>query len=208
MTAQRESWQDEDRAKRYAGQTSIGSKLVYAPLAKKIVGSLPLLEDGATVVDLGTGPGHLAIELSRLCPQARIIGLDPSEEMLSIARNNAGKAGISSFEARLGTAEEIPIESGSVDLLVSQSSFHEWENPQQGAAEILRVLKPGGSLILKDYNRAWLSPWKRKLLGLLHPLHMFKFTFEEAAALLRAAGFDWVESQGGGLQWMVQARKR
>jgi ubiquinone/menaquinone biosynthesis C-methylase UbiE len=207
MSEQRQSWQDKESAQHYAKQAGIRAKIVYAPFAKKIVGSVPPLEQGATIIELGIGPGLLAIELSKLCPQAQIIGLDPSEEMLRIARKNAEAAGASGLEVRPGTAENIPLESGSADLVVSQSSLHEWENLQQGIAEIFRVLKPGGSVILEDYNRGWFSPWKRRLVGLLHPLHMFKFTFEEVAALLREAGFEQAEGQGSGLEFVVSGLK-
>jgi ubiquinone/menaquinone biosynthesis C-methylase UbiE len=207
MAGQSETWQDESRAERYGRQNKIGARLVYAPFARKIAQSLVALEDGATIVDVGTGPGLLAIELHKLWPEARIVGVDPSREMLRIATENAGKAGISDFEAREGSAEEIPLAADSADLVISQSSFHEWEDQQQGLGEILRVLKPGGSLILKDFNRAWLSPWKQKLLGLFHPLHMFRFTFQQVEALLREAGFHQVVGQAKGMQWFLRAEK-
>jgi ubiquinone/menaquinone biosynthesis C-methylase UbiE len=127
--------------------------------------------------------------------------------MLEVARENTAKAGLPSFETRQGTAEEIPLESASVDLVVSQSSFHEWEEPKKGLSEIYRVLAPGGSLILKDYNLAWLSNWKRKLIELVHPLHMFKFRADEVATLLREAGFDPVEAKGQGVQYCLHAKK-
>jgi ubiquinone/menaquinone biosynthesis C-methylase UbiE len=207
MAEQSDAWQDENRAGRYGRQNKIGARFVYAPFAKKIAQSLVVLEDGATIVDVGTGPGLLAIELHKLWPEARIVGVDPSREMLRIATENAGKAGISGFEAREGTAEEIPLADGSADLVISQSSFHEWEDQQKGLGEILRVLKPGGSLILKDFNRAWLSPWKQKLLGLFHPLHMFQFTFQQVKALLLEAGFHRVVGQAKGVQWFLRAEK-
>jgi SAM-dependent methyltransferase len=207
MTGPQEPWQDPERAQQYAKQAKLGARIVYAPFARKIAQSLGTLEEGATVVDLGSGPGLLAIELYRLWPQATIMAVDSSREMLQIARENAARAGLSSFEARQGTAEEIPLEPGSVDLVVSQSSFHEWEDPDRGLAEIYRVLKPGGSLILKDYNLAWLSGWKKSLRGLLHSLHMFKFGFDEVTSMARETGFERIQGKGKGMQYFLLATK-
>jgi predicted O-methyltransferase YrrM len=63
MTTQPEPWQDKERAQRHARQTKIGSRIIYAPSTRKIVQSLVTLKEGATMLDLGTGPGLLAIEL-------------------------------------------------------------------------------------------------------------------------------------------------
>lgn len=207
MIEQQELW-DREQARKHAKWMKMGSRIVYTPFARKIVKCLAPLERGATIVDLGTGPGLLSIELNKLLPQAKIIGVDPSSEMLKIARKNADEAEMSNYETRLGRAEEIPIESNSVNLVVTQSSLHEWENPQKGLSEIFRVLKPGGSLILKDYNRGWLSKWKRHLFKFFGHLEMFKFTFEEVVDLLREAGFDEIKGKGRGLELFVQALKR
>lgn len=208
MNGQQEQWQDKKRAGEYAKQRSLTSKLVYAPLARQAVACLEPVIGEQVFVDLGCGPGFLGIELGRLRPRARIIGVDPSNEMLQIARENASVARLLNYEARQGKAEEIPLESGCGDLVISQSSFHEWEDPQRGLAEIYRVLRPGGSMILKDYNLVWLSAWKRKLLGLLHPLHMFKFGFDDVASMARDASFERIQGKGKGLQYFLVATKR
>jgi len=207
MTEQQEL-RGEGKAQKDAKWMKMGSRVVYAPFARKIVKSLTPLERASTIVDLGTGPGLLSIELNKLLPQAKIIGVDLSSEMLKIARKNAHEAGVSNYEARLGRAEEIPMESDSANLVVTQSSFHEWENPQKGLSEIFRALKPSGSLMLKDYNRDWLSPWKRSLFRFFHHLEMFKFTFREVVDLLREAGFDEIKGEERGVQFFVQALKR
>lgn len=207
MNGQQEQWQDKERAGKYAKQRGLVSKLVYARLARQVVACLEPSLGEQIFVDLGCGPGFLGIELGRLRPRARIIGVDPSGEMLQIARENAAMVGLLNYEGRQGRAEEMSLESGCADLVISQSSFHEWEDAHRGLAEINRVLRPGGSMILKDYNLAWLSAWKRKLLGLLHPLHMFKFGFDDVASMARDTGFERIQGNGKGLQFFLLATK-
>jgi ubiquinone/menaquinone biosynthesis C-methylase UbiE len=154
MSLHQERWNDEERARKYAKQSGLVSRLLYAPFAQKGLAYLSPSQLEPTIVDLGCGPGHLAVELARLRPQARIVCIDPSSEMLQLAGQNVVDAGLANCEASLGDAEQIPLESDSVDLILSQSSFHEWRDQQKGLLEIRRVLKPGGSLILKDYNLA------------------------------------------------------
>jgi ubiquinone/menaquinone biosynthesis C-methylase UbiE len=197
----------KEHAESYARWMRVGARFFYAPVAKQVVRLLPPVEAGSTIVDLGCGPGLLSVELCKVMPQARVVGVDPSAEMLEVAERNADRAGVSNYETRLGSAERMPMRSSSVGLVVSQSSFHEWDDRQEGLLEVLRVLEPGGSLVLKDFNRAWLSGWKRALLGRVHHLHMFKFNFSEVADVVRGAGFDDVKGQEGGFQFLVQATK-
>lgn len=206
MSEEKATW-GKEHAESYARWMRVGSRLFYAPFARQAARLLPPVEAGSTIVDLGCGPGLLSVELCKVMPQAKVVGVDPSAEMLEVAERNADRAGVSNYETRLGSAERMPMRSSSVGLVVSQSSFHEWDDPQEGLLEVFRVLEAGGSLMLKDFNRTWLSPWKRALLGRFHHLHMFKFSFSEVAALVRGAGFDEVKGQEAGLQFLVQATK-
>ena len=208
MTQTSESWEDPGRAKDYARWSAISVWLVHRPFAKRISKSLSPLGPVATIVDLGVGPGLLAVELHRLWPAAQIVGVDPSTQMLQIAQQNAARAGMPGFQAKPGRAEEIPLESGSADLVVSESSFHEWQDQRAGLAEILRVLRVGGSVVLKDFDLAWLSPWKCKLLELVHPLGMFRFSLDEAVGLVRDEGFTVTKADGGGMSYLLFATKR
>lgn len=197
----------KEHAESYTRWMRVGARFFYAPFAKQVVRLLPPMEAGSTIVDLGCGPGLLSVELCKVMPQVRVVGVDPSAEMLEVAERNADRAGVSNFETRLGSAERMPMKPGAVALVVSQSSFHEWEDRQEGLSEVFGVLEVGGSLMLKDFNRAWLSGWKRALLGRVHHLHMFKFDFDDVADLVRGAGFDEVGGEDRGFQFLVQATK-
>jgi ubiquinone/menaquinone biosynthesis C-methylase UbiE len=198
----------KEHAESYGRWMRVGARFFYAPFAKQAATLSPPVEAGSTIVDLGCGPGLLSVELCKVMPQARVVGVDPSAEMLEIAEGNADRAGVSNFETRLGSAERMPMKPGSVALVVSQSSFHEWDDPEKGLSEVYRVLEVGGSLMLKDFNRGWLSGWKRALLGRFHHLHMFKFNFDDVADLVRGAGFDEVGGQDRGFQFLVHATKK
>jgi len=180
---------------------------MHAPFARQVGSGLPDGGRGATIADLGSGAGHLIVELHKVCPRACIVGVDPSEEMLRMAQEYTAAAGLTDCEVEQGTAEDLPLASDSVDLLITQSSFHEWEDQAAGLAEVYRVLKPGGVVFIKDYNRAWLAPWKRAVLGRLHHLEMFRFDPQEVARLLRDAGFADVGTRAKGMQFVAQARK-
>lgn len=216
MSEYQEKHWDKEGAEHYARWGKLASRFYYAPSARRIVANMGPVGDGLTIIDLGTGPGMLSIELSKLLPQAKIIGVDPSAEMLKVARKNAEESGISDYETRSGRAEEIPAESNSIDLVVSQLSLHEWEDAQRGIREVFRALKPGGSFIVRDFNRDWLSTWKAGLVKFLstmmresseNHLKMFRFNIEDVLGMLREAGFSQIKGNGRGLLLFAHASK-
>jgi len=198
---------NKEHADSYSRWMRIVSRVFYSRFAQVILKSLPSIAQGATVVDLGCGPGLLSIELCKLLPNARIIGVDPSAGMLEVARRNADEAGVANYDTRLGAAEQVPLKPNSVNLVVTQGSLHEWDSVEEGLSEIIRVLRPGGSLIVKDFNRNWLSRWKRALVEPFHHLRMFRYSFDDVVAFLDDAGFRGFQGDPAGLQFFVQATR-
>lgn len=122
-------------------------------------------------VDLGCGPGHLAILLAQRAPELHVTGVDLADEMLSQGEKLAARAGVGDHVSfRKGDARQIPVPNGSVDLVVSTLSLHHWSDPVAVLDEIARVLRPagqghrGGSFLIFDLRRdmampLWLLLW-------------------------------------------------
>jgi ubiquinone/menaquinone biosynthesis C-methylase UbiE len=108
------------------------------------------------VLDVGCGPGYALRRLAGRLPEAaEFTGIDPAPQMIRVARESAADQRLSFLE---GTAEQLPVPDGSIDLLISTTSFDHWTDQRAGLAECARVLAPGGHLVLTDIFSAWLWP--------------------------------------------------
>ncbi|MDG4824601.1 class I SAM-dependent methyltransferase [Asanoa sp. WMMD1127] len=104
---------------------------------------------GARVLDVGTGPGILLLELARLRPDLDLTGIDLSPDMVATAGRHLAPFG---DRARVRTADvtDLPFPDGSFDLIVSSLSLHHWDHPEAAAPELTRTLRPGGRIQIYD----------------------------------------------------------
>lgn len=147
------------------------------------------VREGDTVLDLGSGGGIDVFRASKLVGEkGRVIGLDATPEMIFRARETAKKYDYRNVEFRLGEIEHMPIESNSVDLVISNCVLNLVPDKQLAFREIYRVLKPGGRIAISDMvatqgGRKIIKPeeWAACIAGAV--------TYEEYKAILRESGF-------------------
>ena len=109
------------------------------------------LSPGERVVDLGSGGGFdCFIASGQVGPEGRVVGVDMTEEMLGRSRATATAMGLHNVEFRQGVIEDLPIEDGSVDVVISNGVINLCADKRRVFGEVMRVLKPGGRLQFAD----------------------------------------------------------
>jgi len=118
-----------------------------------------LVPAGLKVADVGTGTGVLAIELARA--GLEVVAVDHAEKMLAAAANNAAAAGVADrVHFRAGEATALPLADAEVDALFAHMVLQYLARPQDAVAEMARVLRPGGRVVLVDFvahDRTWMQ---------------------------------------------------
>ncbi len=109
------------------------------------------LSAGMTVLDLGSGAGiDCFLASGQVGPSGKVIGVDMTAEMIERARQNASAGGYDNVEFRLGEIEALPVADASVDVVISNCVLNLSTDKERVLAEVHRVLRPGGRVVISD----------------------------------------------------------
>jgi SAM-dependent methyltransferase len=175
-----------------AGQTDgIPAEALLASLGCGNPTALASLAAGETVLDLGSGGGiDVLLSAQRVGPTGKAYGLDMTDEMLSLARENKRKSGLSNVEFLRGEIENIPLPSESVDVVISNCVINLSADKARVIREAHRVLNPGGRFAVSDVVlRGELPEAVQRNMGLWTGCVSGALHEDEYRRLLLAAGF-------------------
>lgn len=171
----------------------------------------PNLPIGGVLLDIGTGQGHSLPELTQRFHPRQIHALDPEPDFAARCDAMRQAAGVP-VTLHHAPAERIPLPDASVDLVLCHQTLHHIVDQSTALAEVFRVLKPGGHLLLAESTRAYIHSWIIRLL-FRHPMHVQR-SAPEFLEMLREAGFEvkpehvstpylwWSRKDLGVLEWL------
>jgi ubiquinone/menaquinone biosynthesis C-methylase UbiE len=152
------------------------------------------LPSGAQILDVGCGAGHLSFALAPAA--ATLIALDPAPGMLATVRQAAATRGLPQIETREGSAGALPFAAATFDLVCTRYSAHHWLDVPGALAEMRRVVKPNGFILVIDLlgeDQPLVDTHLQGIELLRDTSHVRDRSRAEWHALLKQAGFDRIE---------------
>lgn len=206
-------------ASAYEKATRLVIDTYYCGVAKEVVVHL---EDGI-LLDIGTGPGYLPIEIAKTSTSIKVVGVDLSRKLIQMAQSNALKAGLADrLTFQTGNAGQLTFADSSFDMVISTGMLHSLKDPVKVLQEIYRVLKAGreawvfdpakvASQVDRQRWKASLNPrerfflWLFQLFGLHKPIKTY--TREQAIALLAKTDFTHYRIDAGENEIRIKLKK-
>lgn len=187
------------QARAYADTAQAKDDAAHARLAA-LVGPKPT----DRVLDVACGPGFLTLAFAAQCAEA--VGVDATDALLDIARDNARARGVANATFESGDASELPYADESFDIVVCRAAFHHFPNPGRVLGEMRRVVRTGGAVMVADFTT---SPDKAKARAhnaierLCDPTHVRALPAEELRALFIERDLDVVADRPGRMHYGV-----
>jgi arsenite methyltransferase len=192
-----------------AEKSGLPEKAVLASLGCGNPTALAELKPGEVVLDLGSGGGiDVLLSAKRVGPTGKAYGLDMTEDMLALARENQRKAGVKNLQFLRGEIENIPLPDNSVDVIISNCVINLSADKDKVFEEALRVLRPGGRFAVSDVVvrgevpaevRRSMELWIGCIAGALEEMDYVK--------KLAAAGFDGIDIEPTSVYSVEDARQ-
>ena len=167
--------------------------LGQAPRLRKMTVDKALIKPGDLVLDVGCGTGEVTLLAKRRAREGKVYGIDPSPEMIAVARRKAANKNID-IDFRVGVIEALPFPDASLDVVTSSLMMHHLpqELKVRGLAEVYRVLKPGGRLLIADFMRPTGSLLNHLFIAFTRHQGLQK-GIEDLQDLLEQAGFKQIK---------------
>ena len=207
-------------ASSYEKATRMVISSYYGPVAEEIVAGLK----AGTILDLGTGPGYLPIEIVKRSPSIRVFGIDLTRKLIKTAKMNALKAGVADrLHFEVGNAARLRFEDNFCDMVISTGMLHSLKDPVMVLRECCRVLKQDGEAWIYDPARVSsqinINRWKdsftlqeRFLYVLFRIFVMFNpshtYNREQVTELIKATAFDDYEIEEKRGELKIKLKKR
>jgi ubiquinone/menaquinone biosynthesis C-methylase UbiE len=159
---------------------------------RKVTVDQALIKPGDSVLDVGCGTGEVTLLAKTRAKQGTVYGIDPAPEMIAVARKKAAHKGLE-IDFRVGVIEALPFSDSSLDVVTSSLMMHHLPEDlkARGLAEIYRVLKPGGRLLIADLMRPTGSFLNHLFIAFTRHQGLRK-GIEDMQGLLKNAGFSQI----------------
>jgi len=163
-----------------------------APRLRKMTVDQASIKPGDRVLDVGCGTGEVTLLAKTRAKEGKVYGIDPAPEMIAVAQSKAARKG-REIDFRVGVIESLPFPDASMDVVTSSLMMHHLPEDLKGRglAEIYRVLKPGGRLLIADFMRPTGSFLNRLFIAFTRHQGI-QAGIEDLQKLLQDAGFEQI----------------